>query len=47
MRPLGNGGYQNSCAPGCGCDDDLDLEESGSFFMPESDQEVDCGDQDI
>ena len=39
MRPLGNGGYQNSCGPGCGCDDDLeDLETSGSFFMPKNDQ---------
>ena len=46
MRPLGNGGYQNSCAPGCGCDDDLeDLEETGSIFIGEN-MEADCGDQD-
>lgn len=45
MRPLGNGGYQNSCGPGCGCDDDLDLEDTGSISLPES--EADCGDTDL
>lgn len=45
MSRIGDKSY-GTCAPGCGCDDDLqDLEESGSFFMPESSQEADCGDQ--
>ncbi len=41
MRPLGISGYQNSCGPGCGCDNDntQDPEHSGSFFMPESEDE--------
>lgn len=40
MRPLGIGGYQNSCGPGCGCDNNSqDPEHSGSFFMPESEDE--------
>lgn len=36
MSRLGDKSY-DTCAPGCGCEDDLqDLEESGSFFMPEN-----------
>lgn len=41
--------YAQHCEPdgSCGCCEPLDLEESGSFFMPESAQEVDCGDTDL
>lgn len=45
MSRFGDKDY-STCGPGCGCDDDLDLEESGSFFIPEN-MEADCGDQDI
>ena len=38
MRPLGPGGYQSSCGPGCGCDNDntQDPENSGSISLPEN-----------
>lgn len=36
MSRLGDKSYA-TCSPGCGCDDNLqDLEETGSFFMPEN-----------
>lgn len=38
--------YAQHCDANCGCCEPLDLENSGSFFMPESDQEADCGDTD-
>ena len=45
MSRFGDRDY-STCGPGCGCDDDLDLEESGSISLPNN-MEDDDGDQDL